>query len=138
MKSLNRTTASAPQLRPIKVLQFGSGNFLRAFTDWMIDILNEQTDFNGAIQIVQSTSRGKGDLLNEQEGLYHVVINGIKNGKPLQETRLITSVAGAINPSEDYQRFLKEGENPELKLIISNTTEIGITFSPNDSSPSQV
>lgn len=138
MKSLNRTTASAPQLRPIKVLQFGSGNFLRAFTDWMIDILNEQTDFNGAIQIVQSTSRGKGDLLNEQEGLYHVVINGIKNGKPLQETRLITSVAGAINPSEDYQRFLKEGENPELKLIISNTTEIGITFSSSDSAPNQV
>lgn len=138
MKKLNRTTASAPQLRPIKVLQFGSGNFLRAFTDWMIDILNEQADFNGAIQIVQSTSSGKGDLLNEQGGLYHVVINGIKNSKPLQETRLITSVKGAINPSEDYPGFLREGENRDLKLIISNTTEIGITYSPNDSSPTHV
>jgi len=138
MKKLNRATASAPQLRPIKVLQFGSGNFLRAFTDWMIDILNEQTDFNGAIQIIQSTSSGKGDLLNEQEGLYHVIVNGIRNGQHIQEARLITCVNGATNPSEDYRGFLKFAENPHLKFIISNTTEVGITFNSNDSSPNQV
>ncbi|GHN02314.1 altronate oxidoreductase [Cytophagales bacterium WSM2-2] len=104
----------------------------------MIDILNEKAGFNGAIQIIQSTSSGKGDLINEQEGLYHVVINGIKNGKAFEETRLITSVSGAINPSEDYQKFLKTAENPDLKFIISNTTEVGIAFSGNDSSVSNL
>src|SRR3954467_11023467 len=105
LAKLNRATASLPQNRPIKVLQFGGGNFLRAFADWMIDLLNEQADFNGAVQIVQSTSTGKGDLINEQQGLYHVVLNGIKNGSPFEETRLITCVNGAVNPSEDYQAY---------------------------------
>lgn len=132
MKKLNRTTASVPQLRAIKVLQFGSGNFLRGFADWMIDLLNEQTDFNGAIQIVQSTKSGKGDSINEQEGLYHLVINGIKNGNPFEETRLITSVNGAINPNEDYRQFLKFAESDDLQLIFSNTTEVGIAFNAND------
>jgi len=134
LKKLNRITASLPQQRPIKVLQFGGGNFLRAFADWMIDLLNEQANFNGAIQIVQSTKSGKGDLINEQQGLYHVVINGIKNGKPFQQTRLITSVNSAVNPAEDYQAYLKTAENPDLKFIISNTTEVGIVFNASDTS----
>ncbi len=132
LKKLNRVTASLPQQYPIKVLQFGGGNFLRAFADWMIDLLNEQTDFKGAVQIVQSTSNGKGDLINEQQGLYHVVLNGIKNGNPFQETRLITCVNGAINPAEDYHSYLKAAENPDLKFIISNTTEVGIVFDAKD------
>lgn len=134
LKKLNRVTASLPQQRPIKVLQFGGGNFLRAFADWMIDLLNEQANFEGAVQIVQSTKSGKGDLINEQQGLYHVVLNGIKNGNTFEETRLITCVNGAINPSDDYQAFLKLAENPDLKFIISNTTEVGITFNAKDNS----
>jgi len=98
----------------------------------MIDLLNEQANFNGAVQIVQSTKSGKGDLINEQQGLYHVVLNGIKNGNTFEETRLITCVNGAVNPSEDYQAYLKTAENPDLKFVISNTTEIGITFNPKD------
>ncbi len=138
LKKLNRVTASIPQHRPIKVLQFGGGNFLRAFADWMIDLLNEQADFNGAVQIVQSTSSGKSDLINEQQGLYHVVLNGIKNGIPFEETRLITCVNGAVNPIEDYQAYLKTAENPDLRFIISNTTEVGIAFNANDTSISTV
>lgn len=137
-KKLNRVTASLPQHHPIKVLQFGGGNFLRAFTDWMIDLLNEHANFNGAIQIVQSTKRGKGDLINEQQGLYHVVVNGIKNGNSFQETRLITCVNGAVNSAENYEAFLKTAENPDLKFIISNTTEVGIVFLAKDSSVSTV
>src|SRR4051812_7068487 len=134
LKKLNRVTASLPQQRPIKVLQFGGGNFLRAFADWMIDLLNEQTNFDGAVQIVQSTKSGKGDLINEQQGLYHVVLKGIKNGSTFEETRLITCVNGAINPAHDYQAYLKIAENPDLKFIISNTTEVGIAFNPKDTS----
>jgi len=134
LKKLNRVTASLPQQHPIKVLQFGGGNFLRAFADWMIDLLNEQDNFNGAVQIVQSTKSGKGDLINEQQGLYHVVLNGIKNGSSFEETRLISCVNGAVNPAEDYEAYLKAGENPDLKFVISNTTEVGITFNPKDKS----
>src|SRR5882762_2970472 len=106
-KKLNRVNAAAPQNRPVKILQFGGGNFLRGFVEWVVDILNEQTEFNGAIQIVQSMSAGAGSSINTQEGLYHVVLNGLKGGKKFYETRLITSVAGTINPSEDLEAYWK-------------------------------
>src|SRR6478609_12223176 len=107
MKKLNRSTASSPQQRPIKVLQFGEGNFLRAFADWVIDIMNEKADFNGAIQVVQPIQNGMGKLVNAQDGLYHVVLNGIQSGREVKEVRLITSVAGVINPFEDFDAYLK-------------------------------
>ncbi|HEY9486819.1 MAG TPA: tagaturonate reductase, partial [Chryseosolibacter sp.] len=135
LERLNRTTTQSPQTRPVKILQFGKGNFLRAFADWMIDIANEKTDFNAAIQIVQTNSRKNDTRFTEQDGLYHVVVNGIRNGEPITETRLITCVAEVINPYEDYLTFLKTGENPDLQFIISNTTEAGIKFDPADSHP---
>ncbi|MEX2235422.1 MAG: tagaturonate reductase [Cyclobacteriaceae bacterium] len=135
LKKLNRTTADKPQKYPVRILQFGEGNFLRAFADWMIDIANEKTGFSGAVQIVQPIAQGSGQKLNEQDGLYHVVLNGIRNGKPVKEIRLITCVEGVINPFEDYAAYLKAGENPDLEFVISNTTEAGITFNANDSDP---
>lgn len=134
LKPLNRSTIGDTSARPVKVLQFGGGNFLRAFADWVIDVMNERTDFNGAVQIIQSVSQGTGKLINEQNGLYHVVINGIKNNKPFTETRLITSVTGAVNPDQDFAAFLKISENPDLEFVISNTTEAGIVFNENDRS----
>src|SRR6187401_2454770 len=92
MKKLNRTTTRIAQNRPVKVLQFGEGNFLRAFVDWTIDILNEKTDFNGAVEIIQPISKGMAAMVNDQDGLYHVVLNGIQNGKTVSDTRLITCV----------------------------------------------
>ncbi|WP_114778754.1 tagaturonate reductase [Botryobacter ruber] len=132
MKQLNRETANLPASRPVKVLQFGEGNFLRGFVDWIIDILNEQTDFNGNVEIVQPLSQGIVHMLNEQDGLYHVLLEGLQGGKPTRESRLISCVSGALNPYDDYQAYLQRGENPDLQFIISNTTEAGIAFDEAD------
>src|SRR6187551_3274411 len=135
LKKLNRETASGDNVRPVKVLQFGEGNFLRAFADWIIDTLNEKTDFNGAVQVVQPIKNGMGKLVNDQDGLYHVVLNGIQNGKSFQQTRLISSVVDVVNPFENLPQYLQCAKNPHLKFIISNTTEAGIIFNANDTNP---
>lgn len=132
-KKLNRQSVPAPK-RPIKIIQFGEGNFLRAFCDWMIDILNEKTDFNGNIQIVQPIRQGMGAMINAQDGLYHVILNG----KRTQTDRLITCVDNVINPYDDYQRFLELAENPDLQFVFSNTTEAGIAFNENDTTPDRL
>ncbi|AKD03730.1 tagaturonate reductase [Pontibacter korlensis] len=134
MKTLNRDTANITTQYPVKVLQFGEGNFLRGFVDWIIDILNEKTDFNGSVKIIQPIERGIVDLLNKQDGLYHVLLNGIQGGKETEETRLVTCISGAINPYNDYNEYLKLAENPDLQFIISNTTEAGIAFEEADTS----
>ncbi|SMD45253.1 tagaturonate reductase [Aquiflexum balticum DSM 16537] len=133
MKPLNRNNIKVPE-RPIKVLQFGEGNFLRGFVDWMIDVMNEKTDFNGDVQIVQPLSQGMGNLLNSQDGLFHVKLEGIQSGEIVQKARLITCVKGVTNPFEDYNAYLKLGENKDLKFVISNTTEAGIIFDSSDNS----
>ncbi|MBX2966314.1 MAG: tagaturonate reductase [Cyclobacteriaceae bacterium] len=134
MKKLNRQNAGITQQHPVKILQFGEGNFLRAFVDWMVDVMNEHAGFNGSVQIIQPLAGGMGSLINEQDGLYHVILNGIRNGKSFSETRLITCVTGVVNPYEDFRGFLKTAENPDLKFVISNTTEAGIAFDENDKS----
>ncbi len=135
LKQLNRNIISASQNHPVKVLQFGEGNFLRAFVDWIIDILNEKADFNGAVSIVQPLPNGMGDVLNEQGGLYHLVLNGIRNGSLVRETRLIKCVNGVINPFTDTAAYLSQAENEHLQFIVSNTTEAGIAFSAADTDP---
>src|SRR6188508_1985022 len=132
LKSLNRSTVDNIPSRPVKVIQFGSGNFLRGFADWIIDIMNEKAGFNGAIQIIQSVSQD--NSLNDQEGLYHVVVNGLKNNKPFNETRLVTCVIGAMSPDKTMTAFLKLAENPDLEFILSNTTEAGIVVNENEKS----
>lgn len=138
LRKLNRDSAGKPRTHPVKVLQFGKGNFLRGFADWMVDILNEKSDFRGGVQIVQVNAQTTDDRFQEQEGLYHVVINGIHNGKSLRDVRLITCISGVTNPFRDYASFLREGENPDLKFIISNTTEAGIEFNGEDKTPETV
>jgi len=133
MKPLNRQNIDVPN-RPIKVIQFGEGNFLRGFVDWMIDLMNEKTDFNGDVQVVQPLPQGLGKMLNGQDGLFHVLLQGIQAGEIIQENRMITCVRGVNNPFDDYQKYLELGENPALKFMISNTTEAGITFDPQDRS----
>ncbi len=132
IKKLNRTTASLPQQRKVKVLQFGGGNFLRAFADWIIDVMNEKVGFDGAVQLIQPVHNRKGVITDTQDGLYHVIINGIKTGKPYQETRLITCVDEILNPFENFEVYLKTAENPDLQFILSNTTEAGIMFNAAD------
>lgn len=118
--------------RPIKVLQFGEGNFLRAFVDWIIDQLNEKGDFNGNVMLVQPLDRGLAGMINDQNGLYTTVLRGVQNGKPVEEFRQITSVAGCINPYSEYEKFIAQAENPDLRFIISNTTEAGIAYHEGD------
>ena len=130
MKTITETVQK-PQ-RPVKVLQFGEGNFLRAFVDWIIDILNEKGGFNGSVMMVQPLANGMGDKINGQNGLYTTVLRGVQNGKPVEEFRKITSVAGCINPYSDYDAFIAQAENPDLRFIISNTTEAGIAYHEGD------
>ena len=130
MKSI-KETVSKPQ-SPVKVLQFGEGNFLRAFVDWIIDLLNEKGDFNGSVMMVQPLAKGMGEMINDQDGLYTTVLRGVRNGKPVEEFRKITSVEGCINPYSDYDKFIAQAENPDLRFIISNTTEAGIAYHEGD------
>ncbi len=135
LKKLNRESAGLPLSRPVRVLQFGEGNFLRAFADWIVHVMNEKTEFNSAVQVVQPIANGMGDALNQQDGLYHLVLNGIQKGQPTEETTLIPCVKGVVNPFENFESFLQLAENPNLQFIVSNTTEAGIVFSNTDNNP---
>src|SRR5690554_6670287 len=115
---LNRENTQATTSRPVKILQFGTGNFLRGFVDWAIDILNEKTDFNGDIQIVQPHGRLPAAVLQAQEGLFHVITRGFQDGQVVEDERLITCVRPAINPYLEYDQFLGLAENPELRLMV--------------------
>ena len=95
MKNITEIVKKAE--RPVKVLQFGEGNFLRAFVDWIIDNLNEKTDFTGNVMIDQPLATGMGDMINAQNVLYTTWLRGIQNGKPDAQFRPITSIAGCIN-----------------------------------------
>ncbi len=117
--------------RPIKAIQFGEGNFLRAFIDWQIDILNEKTDFNGDVIMVQPLERGMADMINAQNGFYTTVLRGIENGKEIEDYRKITSVRGCINAYSQYDEYIKQADNPDLRFVFSNTTEAGIAYDPS-------
>ncbi|MFZ5968562.1 MAG: tagaturonate reductase [Bacillota bacterium] len=130
---LNKNSYSAYQQYPEKVLQFGEGNFLRAFVDSMIDKMNKETDFHGSVVVVQPLSNGLVHKLNEQDGLYTLYLNGIKNGDPVSEHSVINCISRGINPYEAFDTYLAAAENPSLRFVISNTTEAGIAFDENDS-----
>lgn len=132
LTKLDRKSTDTENKYPLKVIQFGEGNFLRAFVDWIIDNLNEKTDFNSGVQIIQPIQNGLAQLLEDQDGLYHVILQGIKKEQVYSETRLIKSVNGAISPYDDYKKFLELAENPDIELVISNTTEAGIAFDQDD------
>ncbi|MDO6801365.1 tagaturonate reductase [Wenyingzhuangia sp. 1_MG-2023] len=132
MNSLNRTTANKPVKYPVKVMQFGGGNFLRAFCDWMFDVLNKSTDFNGSVAVVKPTKRGDYTELREQEGLFHVALDGVRNGKLVSEVTLVESVSKVIQPYTQWTEYLALAEGPEMRFIVSNTTEAGIKFSNTD------
>lgn len=124
----NITDMISKKDRPVKVLQYGEGNFLRAFVDWMVDILNEKTDFNGSIVMVQPLERGMGDMINAQDGAYTTVLRGYEDGEEKCITRAITSVKECINPYMDYEKYMALAELESLRFVFSNTTEAGICY----------
>lgn len=129
---LNRSIINT-QKYPTKVLQFGDGNFLRAFIDWMFHSLNHTIDFNAGITVVKARpGEGKLNILNEQEGLYTLFLKGIKNGEVKNEHQIIDCINKGINPYSDYKNYIHEAVNPELQFLVSNTTEAGIVFDKND------
>ncbi len=132
MEKLSRKIAIDTEQYPEKVLQFGEGNFLRAFVDWQIDVLNKNTDFNGSVVVVQPLSQGMVEKLNEQDGLYTLYLQGVKEGKAVKERSIISSVSRGLNLYTQYDEFTKLARNPELRFIFSNTTEAGISYNEND------
>ncbi len=129
---LNRSTSKNSNSYPSRILQFGEGNFLRAFTDWIVQKMNNQVDFNTGIDVVQPLPHGMVDMLNDQDGLYHVYLKGIKNGEPVKEYQRIDCINDGINPYTQFEEYKKSILNPELRFVISNTTEAGIAFDEND------
>lgn len=128
---LNRKTFPGNQY-PEKILQFGEGNFLRAFIDWMVDILNEKADFNSGVTIVRPIDT-KQPSLNEQDGLYTAMIRGLnEQSEAVAEPRLIRSVNRELSVYQQFDEYLACAENPDLEWIFSNTTEAGIAFNHND------
>ena len=131
MERLARTSAPQAKSYTEKVIQFGEGNFLRAFIEWIIWKTNQKTDFNASVVVVQPIDRGMVDMLNEQDGLYHLNLQGILDGKPVDSIDLIDVISRGINPYRDFQDYLKLAEQPEMRFIVSNTTEAGIAFDPS-------
>jgi len=113
---------------PVKILQFGEGNFLRAFVDYMVDVLNGEGLFGGSVAIVQPIAQGMADMINDQDGLYTVVLRGIENKQRIVQKRLITSVNSCINPYANFNEYMQNAKNPHLRFVVSNTTEAGIVY----------
>lgn len=129
LKSLNKRTAPK-SVMPERIIQFGEGNFLRAFVDWIVYNMDQKTDFNGSVVVVQPIERGMVDWLNGQDCLYHVNLQGRQDGKAVNELTRIDVISRALNPYTQNQAFMALAEQPEIRFVISNTTEAGIAFDP--------
>ena len=117
---------------PEKVLQFGEGNFLRAFVDYYFDIANEKVGWNGKCVLVQPIEFGLSDMINAQEGLYTLYLRGMENGQRIDSKRVISSVSRCLNPyTEDgFDKMMEVAVSDDLEYIVSNTTEAGIVYDP--------
>lgn len=132
MKSISKVKGKDRVTRSEKVLQFGEGNFLRAFTDWMVDLANKGGVFDGSIVLCQPIAAGMAEAINKQRGLYTLVMRGMENGRAEERVETIEAVSRCINPYADYDALLTMARNPELQVIVSNTTEAGIAYHAGD------
>ena len=131
MKRLSAAIAPG-QKRDIKVLQFGEGNFLRAFVDYMIDIANETGKFDGDIVLVKPIEYGSLERFHAQDCRYTVLLRGMEDGKRVEKTRLITSVQDAVDCYSEYEKYAAFAKLDTLRFIVSNTTEAGIVLDETD------
>lgn len=113
---------------PERVVQFGEGNFLRSFVDWMIDAMNGRGLFGGRVVVVQPIERGTVDMLNAQDGLYTLILRGLQGGQVVEQRQVITAISRGVDPYRDWNAFLAVAEQPELRFAVSNTTEAGIAY----------
>jgi tagaturonate reductase len=117
---------------PERVLQFGAGVFLRGFVDWMIDGMNRKGLFRGRVVVVASMNPATVTALNQQNGAYTHLARGIENGRLVEEKRIITAISRGIDPYKNFDEYLKCAHNPDLRFIVSNTTEAGIVYETED------
>lgn len=117
---------------PEKVMQFGEGNFLRAFTNYWFDVSNEKAGWNGKCVLVQPIAMGLTDMINEQQGLYTLYLRGRENGEKVDRKRVISSVSRCLNPytEEGYASLMELARSKDLEYVVSNTTEAGIVYDP--------
>lgn len=128
MERLKRTNQKKHTER---VLQFGEGNFLRGFVDWMFDRLNKEAGGDFGIVVAQPLPNGLADMINEQEGLYTLYLRGLLEGKRVEETRVVDCITRCLNPFDRTDEFFACALNPDLRFIVSNTTEAGIEYKEN-------
>lgn len=119
-------------LRPERVIQFGEGGFLRGFVDWILQILNEETDFSANAVVVQPIAQGMCDALEKQNCVYTHVMRGLLDGELSVDKKLIDVISRTVKPYDDYDAYLKLAENPDFRFIVSNTTESGIVYTDED------
>ncbi len=118
---------------PVRVLQFGEGNFMRGFVDYFIDMMNEKANFNSKVTLVQPIGQGSfrlSDIINEQQGLYTLYLQGFQDGKEVREKRIISCVKNCLNSYENWDEVLNMAANKDLRFITCNTTEAGIVYDP--------
>src|ERR1700712_2676217 len=111
---------------PEKVLQFGTGVLLRALPDYFIDKANRQGVFNGRILIVKSTGTGDTDAFDQQDGMYTLLVRGLENGVAIDQAIIHSAVSRVLSASHSWEEILEAAANPELSIVISNTTEVGV------------
>ncbi|MEZ6877272.1 tagaturonate reductase [Enterobacter sp. KBR-315C3_2022] len=132
MNTLNRRDFPGA-LYPERIIQFGEGNFLRAFIDWQIDLLNEHTDLNAGVVVVRPIDSDFPPSLSTQDGLYTTIIRGLNDkGESVSDARIIRSVNREISVYSQYDEFLRLAHNPEIRFVFSNTTEAGISYHAGD------
>ena len=130
MQALKR---SAPFALPIKILQFGQGNFMRGFFDWQVDLLNERADLDAGVVILRPRGGGSAPLLDVQDGLFTVLVRGLdENGQAVKEYRTVECVQREIDPGSAYADYLALASNPDVRFVVSNTTEAGIATNDSD------
>jgi len=132
MRSINDTIEKKYGNYPEKVLQFGEGNFLRAFVDWMIDKANRDGIYRGSIVLCQPIAQGLKDMINAQDGVYTLAMRGAESGQPVENIEVITSVSRCINPYENYEDLMEIARSADLEVVVSNTTEAGIAYHEGD------
>ncbi len=118
--------------RPEKVIQFGEGGFLRGFVDWILQITDEKTGFDGNAVVVQPIEKGMCDMLEKQGCVYTHVMRGLRDGVPTVDKKIINVISRTVKPYDDYDAYLALAQNPDFKVVVSNTTESGIAYDPSD------
>lgn len=140
MKTLNRLALNETELRnfeamaasPVRMLQIGEGNFLRGFVDWMVQASRKQGLFDGSIAVVQPRPAGRAKIeqLAAQDGIYTLVTRGLADGKPVERKETVAVFSQIFDPYEEWGRWIETAVGPELRFVVSNTTEAGLAYRP--------